>query len=106
MAARTAVRMASVHARRILAAARRRTPRWQALGVLACCSVLLAGVEQDSLRWPSGPGVFLVTRNGRTVRAAQSRSGTTAWSRTLPQGCSLSPPAPYSSGGDQDLAVF
>lgn len=247
MAARTAVRMASVRARRMLAAARRRTPRWQALGVLACCAVLLAGavigireaaagraaaqhttsrvppaqlastgpppglllpawqvttnlagqpappgqvsyglvdgqlvvvsgtgldvrdgrtgrprwhyfqpggtlagwaatgteiaayfehvsgrgshllvgldaatgqqlwqsrldrpagVEQYSLRWPSGPGVFLVTRDGRTLMAARSRTGTTAWSRALPDGCSPSAPAPYSSGGDQSLTVF
>ena len=248
MAARTAVRMASVRARRMLAAARRRTPRWQAVGVLACCAVLLAGAvvgiraaatgrtvaehtvsrlrpaqltdsgpppglllpawqvtttnlpdessppgqvsyglvdgqlvvassdgldvrdartgrtrwhyfepggnlagwaatgteiaayfehaggrgshllvaldaatgqqlwqsrldrpagaEQYSLRWPSGPGVFLVTRDGRSVTAARSRAGATAWSRRLPDGCSLSAPAPYSSGGDQTLAVF
>jgi outer membrane protein assembly factor BamB len=247
MAARTAVRIASARARRMLAAARRRTPHWQALGVLACCAILLAGAvvglreagagraapqhttsrvrparladsgpppglllpawkvttnlagqpappgqvsyglvdgqlvvvsstgldvrdgrtgsprwhyfqpdgilagwtdtgteiaayfehtagrgshllvaldaatgqqlwqsrvdrpigaEQYSLRWPSGPGVFLVTRNGRTLMAARSRTGTTAWSRTLPDGCSPSAPAPYSSGGDQSLAVF
>ena len=248
MAARTAVRMASVRARRMLAAARRRTPRWQAVGVLACCAILLAGAvigiraaaagrsvaehvtsrvrpaqltdagpppglllpawqvtttnladesappgqvsyglvdgqlvvassggldvrdartghtrwnyfepggtlagwaatgteiaayfehaggrgshlmvaldaatgqqlwqsrvdrpagaEQYSRRWPSGPGVFLVTRDGRTVTAARSRAGTAAWSRRLPDGCSLSAPAPYSSGGDQTLAVF
>jgi outer membrane protein assembly factor BamB len=67
---------------------------------------LPAGVEQNSLRWPAGPGVFLVTRNRRTLIAARSRSGTTDWSRTLPEGCSLSEPAPYSSGGDPSLAVF
>lgn len=248
MAGRIAVRMASVRARRMLAAARRRTPRWQAVGVLACCALLLgaavigiraaasgpsvaqhttsrvppaqltdagpppgvllpgwqvtttnvaglssppgqvayglvdgqlvvassagldvrdartgharwhyfqpdgtltgwsatgteiaayfvragghgshqmvaldaatgqqlwqsrldrpAGVDQYSLRWPSGPGVFLVTRDGRTLTGAGSRTGTAAWSQRLPRGCLLSAPAPYSSGGDQSLAVF
>ena len=65
-----------------------------------------AGVEQYSLRWPSGPGVFLVTRDGRALTAAGSRTGWTAWSRPLPDLCSLSAAAPYSAGGDQSLAVF
>jgi outer membrane protein assembly factor BamB len=65
---------------------------------------LPAGVAPGSLRWPSGPGAFLVSTNGRIVHAASSRTGRTMWSLRLPGECSLDVPGPYGSGGD-DAAV-
>jgi outer membrane protein assembly factor BamB len=58
------------------------------------------GVEPGSLRWLSGPGSFLVTADGREVRAVGARTGLILWSMPLPRNCSFSASEPFGSGGD------
>jgi outer membrane protein assembly factor BamB len=58
------------------------------------------GVEPGSLRWPSGPGLFLVAADGPEVRAVASRQGLIVWSLPLPGNCSASTSEPSGSGGD------
>jgi outer membrane protein assembly factor BamB len=62
------------------------------------------GVEPGALRWLSGPGSFLVSTDGRAVRAVAARTGLTQWSLPLPRRCSLSAPEPFGTGGD-DITV-